>query len=226
MTMGIFESSIRDMATAQEQLRAVRDQTAENGARLAWHYASFTTTGQGYTAVNTPVMFDCIFAEAPALMMGLTMNSPAKDATLRYPMCNVGVWKWVTEKNPSAKTKEKTAKANYDLMVASGAAKLLVSSAKADLNTAKTSEDDLLWKGAYPYFNVDVPPIIRDAAGDGDASKVRMTFHLIWMGLAYKDISSTVMDGLHSDPAATPRVPGGSDDRGVGGVLAADSGGG
>jgi hypothetical protein len=35
-----------------------------------------------------------------------------------------------------------------------------------------------------------------------------------------------VMDGLHSDPAATPRVPGGSNDSGTGGVLAADTGGG
>lgn len=208
MTMpAAFDSAMRDIATAQEQLRATREQVSENGARLAWHYAQFTTTGEGYTAVQTPVMFDCIFAETPAVTMGLTLDSPSKDTTLRYPMCNVGVWKWVTEPNPTAKTRIKEAQAKLDLLVSHSAKKATITQAKADLAAAKTNVDELLWKGAYPYFNVDVPPIIRDAVGGGDTSRVRLTFHVIWMGLAYKNVTSTVMDGLHSDPAATPRVP-------------------
>jgi hypothetical protein len=182
-----------------EALRSTRQQVAENSARQAQHSTEFDVSGTGYVAIQTPVMFDCIFAEKPTLSMGIECTKFPQDPLARYPMVNVGTWKWVTEVKPEVRAYQERLERAATLSGLTAAAS----------TKSKLKDGDLLYKGAYPYFHIDVSPLIFDAVL-AQQPNVAFVLHLVWTGLAYKDLSASVMGELHSDSAVLPIQPGGT----------------
>lgn len=80
-----------------EQVRARREQTRENQARLAYSYSTIDTTGAGRILVPKGMMFDCTFVEMPRISYGYYCDGDQFVGTT-YPGSTGGVFRWMTDR--------------------------------------------------------------------------------------------------------------------------------
>lgn len=232
-----FQSHARDTFANQESARATRDQFAENAPRQAFFTTEQHVSGSGFIRVDEPVLFDCVFVEKPAFSSGTSIELMPDVTHYRYPLCDVGIYKWVTEPTPEARERYRGALRSAAFGAPAGHVQV-----EALDNRSIYPDEDLLWKGAYLYFHVQVEPIIRPrtdgsnlaslqarlatATGSdaitlnkliaeaqeaqyllGNPPVASVVYSLTWMGVALKSLS-TIIDELHSDPSIPPNTPG------------------
>lgn len=92
-------SSIKILSD-QQQAAQNRAAAAENQARSATHSASFTTHGNGYFIDPAPLKFDCVFTVEPAIAHAVSLVKAPNTKHYKYPICNAGVYKWITKSSP------------------------------------------------------------------------------------------------------------------------------
>lgn len=209
----------RTTVSTQEGLRSQRDRIAENSARQAWFTTTHVVSGEGSLALTVPIMFDVTFVHLPCFTSGVYVSKLPDTRHWDYPQASAGVYKWVTEPMPVAKTRQKRADDNLAAAVAAGGPGVIgVAEFSAVKSAAKEPHDpsELLYTGAYLYFAVQVPRRTDDTEDIGvrtpDCSFV---FHLSWMGVGLK-APEDVQKPLTADPSADP-LPVGTGDTGTGG---------
>lgn len=75
---------------------AGKEQTRENSARLAVSQGFLTTTGSGERQEAERVPFGCVFAEAPAVAFGWSMDGD-ELVDGQFPRVSAGVYGWDTD---------------------------------------------------------------------------------------------------------------------------------
>lgn len=230
--MPLIETMAREALQAQHNQRAQRAQIAENSARQAFFTVQHQVSGVGFVAMTRPVEFDVTFTHRPAFTHGAFLAKVPDVSHYRYPVCHVGVYKWLTEPTPEARARHKQA-VNAVARVGGG---------QGLDNSSIYSEDELLYKGAYLYFHLVIHPAknvrtdgsnltalqaqLASAAGANavilgklvaeakeaqyliaNPPSAQVIFSLVFMGTALKGLSDELEGRLHADPAATPIKP-------------------
>lgn len=155
-----YGSQARDLVSNQESTRATRDQIAENSARQAFFAVEHQISGVGYMAMTRPIMFDCTFTQKPVFTWGIALERMPDVTHYRYPLANAGVYKWVTEPTPEARARQK--RVLLDVAATSTAGSGYGGEAVSSLdNSSVYAEDELLYKGAYLYFNLQIDTVQR-----------------------------------------------------------------
>ncbi len=81
---------------AQETRRADTLRHGENAARQAFSYGYFQTTGWGEVKAGTPILFDVVFTDKPAVMYAFeVVGGEQAIVTGRFPRADGGVFQWV-----------------------------------------------------------------------------------------------------------------------------------
>jgi len=158
-------SRAREAYLAQERQRSIREKLAENSARQAFFSTEHTVSGVGYVSVKAPVMFDVTFVTRPSFSFAPLATQLPDVKHYRYPMVNAGVYKWVTTPTPEAKA----AKAKQ---VAAMEKKLGSKALHGLDNSAIYTPDELMYEGAYLYFNVAIESIHRPRSDGSNLSSL------------------------------------------------------
>lgn len=77
-----------------ERRRGQLTRTAENSARLAFAYATYTSSGLGQFAYPTEVRFEVAFTERPFMAYGYYYALDGDDAVVTWPRSVGFVWDW------------------------------------------------------------------------------------------------------------------------------------
>lgn len=159
------KTAARTTLNAQRRQRSDRAAKLDNAARDATFGLLFNAHGVGYKAIKTPIMFDCTFTQQPLFTSGVAVDRLADKNHYRYPVCNVGVYKWVSEPNPTAKSQ--AAAAVQLLQTGASTTAQAKPGAVNDLdNSAFYDDSELLYTGAYIYIVIAISPVL-DVRTDG-----------------------------------------------------------
>lgn len=90
--------SVQPGFQALEQRRAQLQQVAENSARYASSYVTFTTTGWGEFLSPECQYFTTTFVERPSVSHGFSVDGD-KLIEGRFPRVTAGVHKWLQDEN-------------------------------------------------------------------------------------------------------------------------------
>jgi hypothetical protein len=77
-----------------ERRRSQLSAQAENTARMAKTYATWTTKGIGEIFVPTVIAFDVVFVEEPCFTSGIALAPGVELVTGHYPRAYAGVYEW------------------------------------------------------------------------------------------------------------------------------------
>ena len=230
-------STARAVRANMQAVTQKSQQTADNAPKSATYGLQYPVKGSGYYAATSPVMFDTVFTGRPLFTFGVSLDRLADVKHWRYPLCNVGVYKYVTQPTPEALS------SNSASLIATTTAVGVEATQGID-NSSIYADDELLFTGAYLYFVVEERPVVNvttDGSELGDLMKLKgkvtdadqltrvnkliaaakeslylnahpplvaVTFSLSWTQVALKGLPDDVMSALHADPSAAPVTSG------------------
>lgn len=178
----MWETSARQTRSEVEQQRSARAQMAGNLARQAFFTVEHRVSGVGYMSMKQPIMFGCEFTHKPTFTRGPELLSFPDSKHYRYPVCDAGVYKWVTEPTPEAKAAKGAA---IDKMILAKGSTVSGTSSDVGLDdSAVYSSDELLYKGAYMYFVVQIDSIARPRTNGSNLTQLQAQLAQLDVGSA------------------------------------------
>jgi len=204
---------------ASEGRRAAIAQQEENSTRSAMSALTYTTTGTGQIILDQPLMFNATFIEEPALSTGKHLEKLDDPRVWQYPVADAGIWRWERDSNGyytgayvyftiqvnllpgGAATQE-----DYDAAAALGrvAADAQVLAAQDTLRL--TARDSL----QYLQAQQDLAQA-QKIAGLAKVAEVgpqpKITHHLVFQGVAMKEMPQTVTGNLNAGSMGVRTVP-------------------